>query len=415
MELKNLHNLPIVKFTPEMKETHTLLVPMMLPIHFELVEGAIRNAGYKTALLKTSHKEIAEEGLRNVHNDMCYPALLIIGQLIDALKSGEYDLDKTAVFITQTGGGCRASNYLSLLRKALYKNGFGHVPIASFNVSNPDSTGGIDLNKRDLLNIILSLLYGDILMRVHNQCVPYEIDKGSSQAVVDDWVSRLISQMSGAKFMKTGANFRDILRDFSLVARDTSRKKMKVGIVGEIYIKYSPLGNNGLEEYLVNQGVEVINSGMMEFAMYRFYSMLHETKLYGGSLKRKIILRLVMFFFLRKQREMINAIKKNGNFDAHHEFTHTIKMCDGYLDHGVKMGEGWLLTAEMLELIHNGINNIVAVQPFGCLPNHIVAKGMSRKIKDNFPSANIVALDYDPGSSLINQENRLRLMLANAK
>ena len=409
------HNLPIVKFTPEMKETHTILVPMMLPIHFELIEGAIRNAGYKTALLKTAHKEIAEEGLRNVHNDTCYPALLIIGQLIDALKNGEYDTNSVAVFITQTGGGCRASNYLSLLRKALYKNGFGYVPIASFNVSSPDSTGGINLRKRDLLNIVLSLLYGDILMRIHNQCLPYEVEKGSSQEVVDGWVSRLISQMRDGKFTKTAANFNAILRDFSLIERDISSKKMKVGIVGEIYIKYSPLGNNGLEEYLVNQGVEVINSGMIEFGMYRFYSMLHETKLYGGSLKRKIILRLVMYFFLKKQRELIRAIEKNGNFEAPVEFLHTIKMCDGYLDHGVKMGEGWLLTAEMLELIHGGINNIVAVQPFGCLPNHIVAKGMSRKIKDNFPSANIVALDYDPGASIINQENRLRLMLANAK
>lgn len=407
------HNLPTVNFTPEMKETHTLLVPMMLLIHFSLIEGVIRGEGYKMELLKTSHKEIAEEGLRNVHNDTCYPALLIIGQLIDALKSGKYDLDKVSVFLTQTGGGCRASNYLSLLRKALHKNGFGHVPVASFNISNPGGAGGIKLSVRATLNIVLSLLYGDILMRIYNQCSPYEQEQGSSQKLVNTWVARLIEQMGSAKFLKTSANFDAILTDFSKISRN-SGAKMKVGIVGEIYIKYSPLGNNGLEKYLVERGAEVVNSGMIEFGMYRLYSMIHECKLYGGSLKRKIVLRLIMGYFAKNQREMIRAIKKNGSFEAPREFRHTIEKCKGYLDYGVKMGEGWLLTAEMLELIHIGINNIVAVQPFGCLPNHIVAKGMSRKIKDNFPNANIVALDYDPGASIINQENRLRLMFANA-
>jgi len=408
------HKLPIVNFTPEMKETHTLLVPMMLPIHFELIEGIIRQEGYKTELLRTNHKEIAEEGLRNVHNDTCYPALLIIGQFIDALKSGKYDLDKVAVFLTQTGGGCRASNYLSLLRKALHKNGFGHVPVASFNISAPTGAGGVYLRKRTLVKIVFSLMYGDILMRLHNQCIPYELERGSSQKVVDTWVAKLLEQMRGAKFTQTKANCKAILADFAAIQRDTSRTKMKVGIVGEIYIKYSPLGNNGLEQYLVDQGAEVINSGMLEFAMYRLHSMIHECKLYGGSLKRRIILRTIMNYFEKKQRELITIIKNSGVFDAPTEFIHTMNMCKGYLDFGVKMGEGWLLTAEMLELIHIGINNIVAVQPFGCLPNHIVAKGMSRKIKDNFPSANIVTIDYDPGASVINQENRLRLMLANA-
>jgi predicted nucleotide-binding protein (sugar kinase/HSP70/actin superfamily) len=400
-------------FTTEMKQTHTLLIPMMLPIHFQLIEGAIRNAGYKTELLKTTHKEIAEEGLRYVHNDTCYPALLIIGQLIDALKSGKYDLSHTAVCIVQTGGGCRASNYLSLLRKALHKNGFENIPIASFNVSAPSGAGGINLNLRDLKNIILSLAYGDMLMRIHNQCIPYEKEKGMSQKTVDKWISKLTASMHTREFSKTASNFTKILQDFSQIERDPAQK-IKVGIVGEIYIKYSPLGNNNLEQYLVNHNAEVINSGMLEFGMYRFYSMLHETRLYGGSLKRKAALRLVLAYFEKKQRELIRAIEKNGSFHAPHPFAHTVTMCEGYLGHGVKMGEGWLLTAEMLELIRGGINNIVAVQPFGCLPNHIVAKGMSRKIKDNYPAANIVALDYDPGASVINQENRLRLMLANA-
>ncbi|MCL1842698.1 MAG: 2-hydroxyacyl-CoA dehydratase [Defluviitaleaceae bacterium] len=407
------HNIPITEFTPEMKQTHTLLMPMMLPIHFEFIAGLIARDGYKTELLKTNHKGIAEEGLRNVHNDTCYPALLIIGQFIDALKSGKYDTHKTALFITQTGGGCRASNYMFLLRKALHKNGFGHVPVASFNISSPTSQNGFKLSLGALPKIIFCFLYGDILMRLFNQCVPYEREKGSTQKIVDKWVAKLLEQMSGAHFKKTSANYKTIIADFAKIPRSGVLKK-KVGIVGEIYIKYSPLGNNELEKYLVSQGAEVINSGMMEFSMYRIHSMIHECKLYGASRKRRIVLHLIMKYFARKQAEMIRAINTEGSFHPPAEFSHTIQMCNGYLDHGVKMGEGWLLTAEMLELIHGGINNIVAVQPFGCLPNHIVAKGMSRKIKDNFPNANIVPVDYDPGASMINQENRLRLMLANA-
>jgi len=395
-----------------MKKTHTLLVPMMLPIHFELIAGIFRAEGYKAELLKTNHRGIAEEGLRNVHNDTCYPALLIIGQFIDALKSGIYDTNKVAVFLTQTGGGCRASNYLSLLRKALQKNGFGNIPVASFNISDPTHKGGVELSKRSLAKIITSLTYGDLLMRIHNQCVPYEVEKGSAKKIVDKWISILVEQVSTKNFSNVSSNCKKILSDFEKIPRENISKK-KVGIVGEIFVKYSPLGNNFLEEYLVEQGTEVVNSGMLEFAMYRLFSMVHECKLFGGSFKKNIFSRAVFLFIEKKQRDLIRAIKNHGVFVAPLEFSHTKKICRGYLDYGVKMGEGWLLTAEMLELISIGINNIVAVQPFGCLPNHIVAKGMSRKIKDNFPAANIVTIDYDPGASVINQENRLRLMLAN--
>jgi len=395
-----------------MKETHTLLVPMMLEIHFQLIESVFREEGYKTALLRTNHAGIAEEGLRSVHNDTCYPALLLIGQIIDALKSGEYDLNTTAVLLTQTGGGCRASNYLSLLRKALHKNNFGHIPVAYFNVSTPSAEGGIFFRKRSILKILTSLVYSDLLMRINNQCVPYEQEAGASRKVVDKWIAQFAS-MRHSQYKKVAANCHAILRDFAAIPR-SPRTKKRVGIVGEIYIKYSPLGNNGLEEYLIGQGAEVINSGMLEFTMYRLYSMIHECRVHGGSIARNVLSRAVMHYVLKKQRVLIRAVEKEGSFEAPPDFSHTIKMCEGYIDHGVKMGEGWLLTAEMLELIHIGVNNIVAVQPFGCLPNHIVAKGMSRKIKDNFPDANIVTLDYDPGASIINQENRLRLMLANA-
>jgi len=388
---------------------------MMLSIHFELIAGALEQAGYKTEILKTNHKGIVEEGLRCVHNDTCYPALLVIGQFMDALKSGKYDNNKVALLISQTGGGCRASNYIFLLRKALFNVGLGHVPVISVNFSGLERQRGFHLDKKTLINILYSLMYGDFLMWIQNQCLPYEVTPGSTQAVVDKWVNRLNGMMSSTEFLKSEKYFREILADFAAIERDMTRKKIKVGIVGEIYVKYAPLGNNDLEKYLVDQGAEIVNSGIVEFFMYSIHNLLGDRKLHGGDLKRHLKLRYVMSYISRRHRRMIAIVRSHGVFRPPVDFSSIVKISRGYLNHGVKMGEGWLLTAEMLELIDSGVNNIISAQPFGCLPNHIVAKGMMRRIKDNHPNANIVAIDYDPGASRINQENRLRLMLANAK
>ena len=410
------HTFPKVPFTPDMKKTHTILVPQMLPIHFELIAGVLRQDGYNVEILKTDHKGIAEEGLRSVHNDTCYPALLVIGQFMDALKSGSYDLDKVALLISQTGGGCRASNYIFLLRKALHKNGYGHIPVISLNFSGLEKNSGFSLSARALVKMVAGLLYGDFMMSLYNQCIPYEQNKGDADRVVDKWTNALLAQMHGPGFVRLKSNYKRILADFLAIELDNSREKIKVGIVGEIYLKYAPLGNNNLERYLVSEGAEVVNSGLLDFIMYCIYNTLHDHELYGGKKGvKRAAFRFAMWYTMRKQREMISVIKENGTFSPPADFARVIEMSEGYLDHGVKMGEGWLLTADMLELIHSGVQGIVTAQPFGCLPNHIVAKGMIRKIKQSFPSANIVAVDYDPGASRINQENRLRLMLANAK
>ena len=415
--LEETHVAEKMPFTREMKKTHTILAPQMLPIHFDLIAKVLRQDGYNVEVLKTDHKGIAQEGLQNVHNDTCYPALLVIGQFLDALKSGKYDTDKVALLITQTGGGCRASNYIFLLRKALAQNGYGHIPVISLNFSDLEKNSGFKLTVKVLIKMVYALLYADFLMCVHNQCLPYETVKGSSQALVDQWLERLLAQMETPFFVRLKQNYRAILADFGALELDRAQQKIKVGIVGEIYLKYAPLGNNKLEEYLVSEGAEVVNSGLLDFCMYCVYNNIYDREFYGtGGAVRHHVCKLIARYLTARQRDMIREVKRHGVFAPPSDFAKTVEMSkQGYISHHVKMGEGWLLTAEMLELIHDGVSNIVSAQPFGCLPNHIVAKGMIRKIKDTYPLANIVAVDYDPGASRINQENRIKLMLANAK
>lgn len=403
-------------FTKEMKDTYTILAPQMLPIHFALVAKVMRQAGFKMEILTTNHRNIVDEGVKSVHNDTCYPALLVIGQFIDALKSGKYDVNKTALMITQTGGGCRASNYLPLLRKALEANGFDQVPVISLNFSGlEDNNPGFNINIRTLVKLVYCILYGDFLTCLFNQCVPYEVNKGDTKKMVELWEDRLAKLMETPRFTQLRRNYRRILNDFATIPLNRKRATVKVGIVGEIYLKYSPLGNNDLEDYLVKEGAEVVNSGLLDFILYCVYNGIFDKDIYGTGGMKYYGMKFAAWYLVRKQRQMIKVIRKHGVFSPMSDFSKVVDMTEGYIDHGVKMGEGWLLTAEMLELIHDGVNNIISAQPFGCLPNHIVAKGMIRKIKDNYPDANIVAIDYDPGSSRINQENRIKLMLANAR
>lgn len=404
-----------ISFTKEMKETYTILAPQMLPIHFDMMAVIFKQAGLNVEILKTDHKNVVDEGVKSVHNDTCYPALLVIGQFMDALKSGKYDVNKTALLITQTGGGCRASNYLALLRKALETNGFSQVPVISLNFSGLESNPGFKLSLRTLIKIVYCLLYGDFLTCLFNQCLPYETVPGATKALVEQWEAELARQMQGPAFTRLRHNYRRILKDFEKLPLDRTRQKVKVGIVGEIYLKYAPLGNNHLEDYLVSEGAEVVNSGLLDFCLYCVYNAQYDREIYGKAGLSYHVNKLVGKYLVSKQRQMIKEIKRHGVFTPMGDFAGIVDMSDGYIDHGVKMGEGWLLTADMLELIHSGVNNIISAQPFGCLPNHIVAKGMIRKIKDNFPDSNIVAIDYDPGASRINQENRIKLMLANAR
>ena len=404
-----------VIFTEEMKKTHTILVPNMLPIHFNMIAQIFREYGYKIEVLSTSGRNVVECGLKNVHNDTCYPALLVIGQMIDALESGKYDPDKIALMITQTGGGCRASNYIHLLRKALKKSGYDHVPVISLNFAGMEKNPGFKLTPPMLLRLVYAVLLGDFLMLLSNQCRPYAVVEGSTDALVEAWTKRLsVSLRQKASYRQVKEFYRQIVHDFGeLLLREED--KIKVGVVGEIYVKFSPLGNNNLEEFLLTEGCEVVVPGLLDFLNYCIYNSITDHKLYGTGAIASLFCRVAYRYMVKKQKDMIAVIREHGKFRPAGSFDHTKELVQGYISRGVKMGEGWLLTAEMLELIEQGVNNIVCTQPFGCLPNHIVGKGMMRVIKEHHPEANIVAVDYDPGASRINQENRIKLMLANAK
>lgn len=405
-----------VVFTKAMKKDFTILVPTMLPIHFKLMLHILREYGYTCELLENSGQNVVDSGLRNVHNDTCYPALLVIGQMIDALESGKYNLDKVALLITQTGGGCRASNYIHLLRKALQKSGYGYIPVVSLSMGMEDNPG-FKLTPMMLDRIFYAVAYGDLLMLLSNQCRPYETAPGSSDALVDRWAEQLTREMVGRgllSYRKVRANYKAIIADFAALPR-SGEPKVRVGVVGEIYVKFSPLGNNNLEDFLLSEGVEVVVPGLLDFILYCVYNIIMDYRLYGlMSAVKAGIFRKVYLMLVKKQADVIDAIKEEGSFRPGGYFPHTAELTRGYISHGVKMGEGWLLTAEMLELIEQGTPNIVCTQPFGCLPNHIVGKGMMRIIKQRNPTSNIVAVDYDPGATKINQENRIKLMLANA-
>jgi predicted nucleotide-binding protein (sugar kinase/HSP70/actin superfamily) len=404
-------------FTEEMKREYTLLMPQMLPVHFTMLKEIFELHGYKIDLLTTNHRGIVDEGLKYVHNDTCYPALLVIGQLIDAVKSGKYDPHKIGLLITQTGGGCRASNYIHLLRKALHRAGYDYIPVVSVNLSGLEKNPGFSLDFKKIRQMAYAMIYGDLIVLMANQCRPYEIIEGETDRRIEKWVRRLTDEFKGKGSFKTEhirENFNRIVDDFASIPLNRV-PKVKVGIVGEIYIKYAPLGNNNLEEFLRSEDCEPVVPGVTDFIIFKANNRVEDHKLYGGKLLTYIGAGFLEWYIKRLQGYMIAAVKRYPEFRPPCTFDHLKKLAGEYLGYGNKMGEGWLLTGEMLELIDSGINNIVCTQPFGCLPNHVVGKGMIRKIKNNLPQANIVAIDYDPGATRINQENRIKLMLANAR
>ena len=413
-EVKNEKNYTV--FTKDMMD-YTILIPTMLPMHFKLMAGILRSYGFKAELLENYDSSVIEYGLKYVHNDTCYPALLVIGQMMSAIESGKYDPNKLALMITQTGGGCRASNYIYLLRKALNKAGYGHIPVISINFSGLEKDSAFQLTLPLVHRLMYAITCGDLLMNLRNQCVPYEINAGDAEKLCEKWVARLADEMQSSgkiKYGKIRKYYRDIIADFAAIpVKD--EKKVKVGIVGEIFVKFSPLGNNDLEKFLVSENAEVVMPGLLDFMMYTTYNTYIDAKLLGINKLKGLGFRIATSFFAHKQKDIIKAIKKNGRFDAPTPFSHVISLANGLISHGAKMGEGWLLTAEMAELIESGVNNIVCAQPFGCLPNHIVGKGMMKPLKEKYPNSNIVAVDYDAGATKINQENRIKLMLSNAK
>ena len=405
-----------VIFTKEMRKTHTILVPNMLHMHFKLLIPVFNACGYKAELLENNDHSVIETGLKYVHNDTCYPALLLIGQMISALQSGKYDVNKTALLLTQTGGGCRASNYIPLLRKALEKAGLSHVPVISLNMAGLESNPGFKLTLPLLKRVLYSVYFGDLLMNLFNQCRPYELTRGATQEKADAWTEKLAARMSNPKNLKYKIlrnTYAEILRDFESIPRSTE-KKVKVGIVGEIFVKFSPLGNNDLENFLVSEGAETVMAGLLDFLMYCLDGYDVDDRLYGKYHLTAKLMRFFNNYLHKKQLDFVTLYQENSSFTPPTPFVKTKKAIDGYISDGVQMGEGWLLTAEMLELIESGVRNVVCTQPFGCLPNHIVGKGMMKFVREHHPGVNLVSVDYDSSASRINQENRLKLMLANA-
>lgn len=403
-----------VEFTKEMMD-YTILAPNMLDIHFSLLINVFGQYGYKVELLKNDGRTVVDEGLKLVHNDTCYPALLVIGQLIDALNTGKYNPDKTALLITQSGGGCRASNYIHLLRKALKKAGYPQVPVISLNLSGLEKNSGFKIRLSMALKMLSSVIYGDLIMLLKNQVEPYEVNKGDAERLTQKWIEDISANLSvgkGYSYAEMKKALPEITKTFSEIPVNKDIKKIKVGVVGEIYVKYSPLANNHLEEFLFNQGCEVMVPGLMGFLNFKVDNRLEDIKLYGGNPFKKIAMRIAMWYLSKIEKNLNDAAAAYGNFTVPAPYAHIKEMCTKIIGPGCKMGEGWLLTAEMMELIESGYGNIVCAQPFGCLPNHIVGKGMIRKLKEMYPQSNIVPIDYDPGATKVNQENRIRLMLA---
>ena len=405
-----------VPFTEEMKKDYTILVPNMLPIHFKLLLSLFRANGYNVELLETNGPQIAETGLKYTHNDTCYPAILVVGQMMDALLSGKYDLDKTALIMFQTGGGCRASNYISLIRKALKKANMEQVPVIRLNFYGMENHPGFKLTPKIMHSMIYAVCYGDLIMSLVNQVRPYETNRGEAEALADKWTEKLGAELANEKirYRKIKNNYKLIIADFAKIPM-VKTNRPKVGIVGEIFVKYSPLANNDLERFLIKEGAEVVVPGLIDFCLYAIYNSIMDYKLYGKNKKTYPVWKFAFWLFTKKKNDISRLIKEEGTFDGWTEFDKIIDIAAGVISLAVKMGEGWLLTSEMVELAESGCANIVCTQPFGCLPNHICGKGMMKPLKEILPDINIVAIDYDAGASRVNQENRLKLMLANAR
>lgn len=407
----------MVDFTKQMKREYTILCPDIFPMHMGLFEKIFRNNGYKLEVVRDEGKEVIDAGLKYIHNDMCYPAICSCGQLIYALESGRYDVHKTALIFFQTGGGCRASNYIFLLRKALEEMGLSFVPVISVSFAGLEKYSGFKLTIPMLLSGFASIVYGDMLMLLKNQVEPYETNKGDTEKVTQKWLADL---SEGFK-RKTGFSKKKILRNLSAIAKDfheipkTPKNLVKVGIVGEIYVKYSPFANRGLEKFLLGEGCEIMVPGVMGFLQYCAANVEVDHRYYGGS--------FIKYFIGQKAEKILagydglieKALEDYPEFVTPASFEKIKLMADKVIDRGVKMGEGWLLPGEVAELIEKGYNNVVCAQPFGCLPNHIVGKGTIRKLRELYPDANIFPVDYDAGASKVNQENRIKLMLSIAR
>ncbi len=404
-------------FTKEMKdEGYTILIPQMAPIHFELLETAVRSCGYNVELLRNCTEHTVETGLKYVNNDACYPSILTTGQMIEALESGKYDINKTALIMSQTGGGCRATNYIGFIRKALKDAGFENVPVISFNVVGMEKMPGFKITLPLIEKLLKMVVYADLLQKMLTKNRAYEVNKGETQKLFDEWMEKCKKLLEKSSMKEFKQSIYDIVNDFEKIELDTSVEKPKVGIVGEVLIKYHPYGNNFVADKLEEEGAEVVLPDFMGFIKFiATHKITFNQLIKTDKIKSKIFKTAIKLIdLLEKDERIALANSKKGYLQPCNiwELEDKVK---NILSIGNQTGEGWFLTAEMIEYIESGIPNIVCVQPFACLPNHVVGKGVIKTIRNEFPDANISPIDYDPGASEANQTNRIKLLMTVAK
>lgn len=405
-----------IVFTKEMKEKHTLLLPMLSPIHQSgLVDVALNASGYQVVCLPAEDNEAINVGLKYVNNDACYPAIISIGQLVEALESGKYDLENTSVMMTQTGGGCRATNYIPLLRKALNDAGFEKIPVVSISMGNKgvESNPGFKFTFPMLKRLAIAFLYGDLFERVVYRTRPYELEKGTVDQLHEEWLQRVEKNVRNGSLTLFNSNMKKIIRAFdTLPISDV--KKPKVGVVGEILVKYSPTANNDIVRLLEAEGAEAVVPDIVGFMNYSLYNQVWKYENLGMAKQSKLLAQFAIRMIEMIEKPMDKALRKSERFDGIQSIQDLAEDASKILSIGNQTGEGWFLTGEMIELLKHDVNNIVCMQPFGCLPNHVVGKGVIKELRRQYPKANIAAIDYDPGVSIVNQLNRIRLMMATA-
>lgn len=402
-------------FTKEMKGKHTILVPQMSPIHFQFIETATKMSGYNVVVLPAVDKKAVDVGLRVVNNDACYPSIIVVGQLINALESGKYDLNNTSLMISQTGGGCRATNYIGFIRKALNDSGYGHIPIISFNVVGLEKQPGFKFTVPFINRLIMSIVIGDTLMRVTYRTRPYEKVKGSVNALYKEWVGKCHKVIESGNVKGFIQALNHIVQDFDNIELNESIRKPRVGIVGEILVKFHPNANNDVFSLLEEEGAEVVVPDLLDFFSYSaFNGIVKFDELLSGTKKSKTLSYVAVKTLQSYKKASIKAFEHSKRFSIPSNIEDLANKAKNFLSLANQSGEGWFLTAEMIELLDSGVDNILCLQPFACLPNHITGKGMIKKLKDAYPISNIVPIDFDAGMSEVNQINRIKLMLTNA-
>lgn len=404
-----------VLFTKEMRKDYTILCPQMSPIHFDILEPAFRKCGYNLEVMAAMDKDAIDAGLKYVNNDACYPALITIGQLMNGLLSGNYDLNRTALLISQTGGGCRATNYIAFIRKALENAGMPNIPVISINPAGLEKNPGFKYEPALLHRAMQALVYGDTFMRVLYRTRPYEKVKGSANALYEKWNEKVKKDILRADRKTFCNNIAGIIRDFENLEIYEDMKKPRVGVVGEILVKFHPTANNDLVNLLEREGAEAVVPDLLTFGLYCCYNATQKEKYLGGTRKGRIIANALAKVIEWYQKPLMKALEKSKRFDRPEDIRTLGEYAKKVVSLCNQTGEGWFLTAEMIELIHSGVPNIVCTQPFGCLPNHVVGKGVIKELRKQYPISNIVAIDYDPGASEVNQLNRIKLMLSSAE